>query len=103
MGEERITILVDSDQRDRWETFIDQNPDANNMSHLLRLAVEDYISDSDDGELESEQLDNVEQQTERLQTELAQIQDTLQVIKANQFTEDELEYIVERAAEGALL
>ena len=104
MGDERITVIVDSDTRSEWEEYIDNNPDADNMSHLLRMAVNDYITaDEDDAELESKQINNVEEQVETLNKELGQIQDTLQVIKANQFSEEELELLVERGTEGAML
>jgi len=103
MGDERITIIVEDEQRDRWEQYIDEQSDANNMSHLLRMAVEDYISDEEDnGELESEQIDNVEEDVERLRTEVKQVQDTLQVIKGNQMNEDDLYYLVESAVDGVV-
>jgi hypothetical protein len=101
MGEDaRITIIVDEETKSDWKTYIDENPDADNMSHLLRMSVNNYISDSDDESgIQSEQLDNMEEAVERLQTDIAQTQDTLQVIKSQQFTEEELYDISLRATE----
>jgi hypothetical protein len=103
MGDERITVIVDTDTRARWEEYIDNNPDADNMSHLLRMSVENYITEDEANEaLESEQIDNVEERVETLNKELGQIQDTLQVIKAGQIDEDDMYYLVERAVDGVV-
>jgi hypothetical protein len=101
MGDDtRITIIVPEETKSEWKTYIDENPDADNMSHLLRMSVENYISDSDDDDgIQNEQLDNIEDAVERLQTDVAQTQDTLQVIKSQQFTENELYDISLRATE----
>lgn len=101
MGDDtRITIIVPEETKSEWKDYIDANPDADNMSHLLRMSVEHYISDSDDAsEIQSEQLDNIEDAVERLQTDIAQTQDTLQVIKSQQFTEQELYDVSLRATE----
>ena len=101
MGDERITVIVDADTRTRWEEYINDKPDADNMSHLLRMAVNEYITeDESDADIKSEQIDNVEERVETLNKELGQIQDTLQVIKATQIPEDDMSILVERAVDA---
>jgi len=74
MGERKqIHLRVSSDQKQRWNEYIADNAQFSSLTDLIRTSVEREIggvSSSNGGEVNSEQLDLIEERTEKINSRL---------------------------------
>lgn len=46
MRDTTVAVKISEDQKAKWESYIEENPEVESMSHLLRLAVNKELADS---------------------------------------------------------
>lgn len=90
---ERLNLVVDGSQKDRWESYVEGTAHFSTLSELIRTAVEKEIH-SEDGagsvplELEQELVQVKELLNDDLATTLEQIQGDVRTIREVQEEED---------------
>ena len=88
MGRPQVHIRLSEQQKARWQGYVDDSPEYDTLTELIRRSVERTIAvegDSDDAtprvqgdnEPPSEQLDILDERTSRILTRLDSIEDTV--------------------------
>jgi predicted transcriptional regulator len=98
-----IHVLVDEEQKQRWSNYADSNAEVDNLSQLVRTAVETYISeDESDGGGESEEIRDLIEVVDRTQSTVQTNQNKLLDIESQTLTEREFSALLENEMESLL-
>lgn len=79
-----VTLRVSPDQKEKWEEYVKEHPEAGNLSHLIRLSVHKEMGsqpDSDDA-----QVPRKDERIGELIESVNQIQDTLNSMQTRMST-----------------
>lgn len=63
MAKKTVTARVAEDVYTEWSDYLEESPKADSMSHLIRLAVNEYVED-DDGQVEGQAQSGLQARTE---------------------------------------
>lgn len=81
MGRPQLHFRVAEEQRDRWEQYLQNNPEYDTLSDLIRTAVERHIAGSNHGGQTagsgSQKVDAIDERTERLVGRVDQLESTV--------------------------
>lgn len=90
--EYRLTVRLDLDTHDKWDSFISENPAVNSKSGLVRKSVSEYIrreEEKEEGELTKEQkqiIDVIRNENGRVLSLAEDLAETLEEMENNQIT-----------------
>lgn len=77
MARPQVHFRVSEQQKERWQTYVDENGEYDTLTDLIRTAVEKEISDVTGGEsggnVDSGRLDVLDERTERMVSQLGTI------------------------------
>jgi hypothetical protein len=86
----QVNVKVDKETKKEWEDYIESESDVNTKSGLIRLAVAQYIYDSDSGgSLDDEILNEMKEGQEDIRKEINALRDKLEVIRNEVVRESE--------------
>lgn len=92
----QIHLIVDDEQKERWENHTDENPQYDNLSQLIRYSVANEIhGSSETGGLEPEVIEN---HTGEVISEIDQLDRNIRAIDSAMVTQDELDEVLEAIA-----
>lgn len=93
MTKVKVTVETDEKTREKWHHHVDQLDEVATLSELVRVAVEKYISESqeDSGSID---LRKIENKLEDIQQDTDDISNTTKEIKQDQLGEIQLENVV---------
>ena len=110
MGTKQVkTVKVSEESLEDWEEYIEENPEVESVSHLIRLSVQKEISGEYDldkrrasaqSDSDGEAMDKVLTRLRKIQTGQQDIEDRLTALEQADSQEDT--YDVQRAAFNAL-
>jgi hypothetical protein len=100
----QINFVVSSEQKSRWEEYVEENPNADNLSHLIRMSVESEIN-SESTETPTEEgisADSSEVLTalQRIENRIRDLDERLGVVERT--TESEEDYDLQKAVYAVL-
>lgn len=86
-----VYVEVPKPQKERWQEYLETAPDANNLTHLVKLSVETFISD-DDGTIEVGELKDAVKDTHLdLERRIDELDDQLDTIQSAVHDDPDLE------------
>lgn len=92
----KYTVRLSDDEQDDWESFVDDSPQFNTKSQLVRASVEEKIQrekDKEDGDLTKEQkeiITEMRSEFDRTYNKLEKIIELSESIKELQINPDQL-------------
>jgi len=86
---EQIHIKVTPERKEKWESYVDENLEFDNLSQLIRLSVQAEIDEERDGlEVDTE---NIENQLDEIRGEIEDIETTVRAIDNTVVHKEEFE------------
>jgi hypothetical protein len=81
MARPQIHLRVSEDQKNRWQTYVEENGEYDTLTDLIRTSVEREISDvpttQSGGNVDSGRLDTLDERTERILSRLDLMEEAL--------------------------
>lgn len=100
----RIPVVVSEEQKQRWDTFADDDPRVDSISDLVRTSVEEYIAtdDSEGGQLNDEVVDEVVTSLDTLERDIGTLETEVKALRTENVREDAMEAVVRDEVETLL-
>jgi len=96
----RLNVSLGEEQKQRWKESVDELPEVNNTSDLVRTAVELYMADELDRGTESEganlndAVTDLDNSLDRIEGQISDVKAHAQAAHVEQISDEELEAIV---------
>ncbi|ELY72561.1 hypothetical protein CYV19_12910 [Natronobacterium gregoryi SP2] len=92
----RINVTVDDEQKDRWDSHVEEDPTVSSLSEMVRTAVERYITSDDSSPegLNNAVDEDMMELLESIDSRTANLENSLDKLHRRTVHDDEIEDIV---------